>query len=243
MTFYLIVSLTALLIGLSKGGMGAVLAVLVTPLLSMVMPVSAAISLALPLLIFADVFALWFYWKTWDLRYIRLMLPSAVGGIVVGTVLLASLDNLTLRHILGIFIVIFVIYKLLSSRLTQLNYHPRDWHGVLAGAASGLGSALANTGAPPFTVYMLLQDLSPRVFVGTTTLFFALINLIKLPGLLFAGLMNFQTMLDTIWVLPLIPLGVYIGRVLVNRMNKDVFEQFMLVVLVIASVVLLAPPA
>ncbi len=245
MEYYVIIIIAAALVGLSKGGLGAMLGVLVTPMLSMVMPVQDAISLALPLLIFGDVFALYFYWKTWDMHYIRLMLPAAIPGIIVGTFLLARLDNITLRHILGIFTLIFVIYRVLSNRLSQLKYHPRDWHGYLGGAASGLGSALANNGGPPFTAYLLLQELSPEAFVGTATLFFAVVNLIKLPGLISAGLMDFSKLLGVIWVLPAIPICVFIGRIVIGRINKVAFEWFMLAVLTLASYMLLfvAPPA
>ncbi len=239
MEYYVIIITAAALVGLSKGGLGAMLGVLVTPALSMVMPVQDAISLALPLLIFGDVFALWFYWKTWDMHYIRLMLPAAIPGIIVGTFLLARLDNITLRHILGVFTLIFVIYRIASNRLKVLNYHPRDWHGYLGGAASGLGSALANNGGPPFTAYLLLQELSPEAFVGTATLFFAVVNLIKLPGLISAGLMDFSQLLGVIWVLPVIPIGVFIGRLVIGRINKVAFEWFMLAVLTLASYMLL----
>ncbi len=59
---------------------------------------------------------------------------------------------------------------------------------------------------------MLLQELSPQVFVGTATLFFAVVNPIKLPGLISAGLMDLHPLIGVIWVVPLIPLCVYIGR-------------------------------
>ncbi len=88
------------------------LGVLVTPALSMVMPVLDAISLALPLLLFGDVFALWFYWKTWDMHYIRLLLPLRCQVSSSGRFYLRTLDNLTLRHILGVFTLIFVIYRI-----------------------------------------------------------------------------------------------------------------------------------
>lgn len=239
MEFYVILIVVALVIGLAKGGMGAVLAVLATPMLSLVMPVSSAISLSLPMLMIADGFALWFYWKTWDMHTIRLLVPSAVLGIVAGTALLASLDNVTLRHVLGIFTLLFVVYKIADRWLRSLDYHPRRWHGYVAGAASGLGSALANTGGPPFTAYLLLQDVSPTVFVGTTTLFFAIVNAVKLPGLIFAGLLDFSRLLTVIWAVPLIPVGVYTGRWLVQRINKAAFDWIMLVVLVIAAAALL----
>src|SRR5579871_2675942 len=101
MVFYVVLILVALVIGLSKGGMGAVLGVLVTPMLSLVMPVATAISLALPLLMIGDLFALWSFWKTWDWHYIRLLLPFAIFGIVIGTYLLEKLDNTSLKHILA----------------------------------------------------------------------------------------------------------------------------------------------
>jgi uncharacterized membrane protein YfcA len=239
MEFYVVLIAVAFVIGIAKGGMGAGLAVLATPMLSLIMPVSSAISLALPMLMIADAFALWFYWKTWDMHYIRLLVPSAVLGIIVGTALLASLDNLTLKHVLGIFTLIFVIYRIADRWLRSLDYHPRRWHGYVAGVASGLGSALANTGGPPFTAYMLLQNVSPTVFVGTTTLFFAIVNAIKLPGLFLAGLMDLSRLLSVAWALPLIPVGVYAGRWMVRRINKTAFDWLMLVVLLIAAVALL----
>jgi uncharacterized membrane protein YfcA len=237
--FYVVLIFVALLIGLSKGGMGAVLGVLVTPVLSLVMPVTAAISLSLPLLMIGDVFALWFFWKTWDMHYIRLLVPSAILGIIVGTYLLATLNNLTLRHILGFFTLLFVVYKVADYRLKALDYQPREWHGYLTGVASGLGSALANAGSVPFTLYMLLQDVSPTVFAGTTTLFFAIVNVLKVPGFILTGLIDLNRLVSVLWVIPFIVAGVFVGRWMIKRIHKRAFEGFMLVVLVIASAVLL----
>lgn len=239
MLFYIIVAVVSLLIGLSKGGLGAALVVLVTPLLSQVMSVADAVSLSLPMLLIADVFALWLFWNKWDMYYIKLMIVPAILGIIVGTFMLANLPDLALRRILGVFTLTFVGYRMLSAQLTQLHFETRPWHGVLAGAASGLGSALANTGAPPFTAYMLLLKLPPLTFVGTTTLFFAIVNLIKLPGLIAADLFDLKDVIDTAWALPIIPAGVFLGRWLIHRINPHLFERFMLFVLLIAAGVLL----
>ena len=79
-------------------------------------------------------------------------------------------------------------FKIASDRLASLAYQPRKWHGYFAGWASGFGSTLANVGAPPFTAYLLLQPkMTPRRFVGTTTLFFAVMNLTKVPGFIALG--------------------------------------------------------
>lgn len=241
MQFTLIVVIVAvsLLIGLSKGGLGAALVVLTTPLLTLVMPAKQAVSTALPLLILADGLALWMYWKKWDMRYIRLMLPMAVIGVVIGTYLLATLPELTLRRLIGGFALIFVIYRLLDNQIKQIRYQPRRWHGWLAGGASGMASALANNGAPPFTAYMLLQEVDPVPFIGTTTLFFAVVNLLKVPTYLQSGILNFNDVLQVAWASPLIVAGVVLGRWLVRRMNRVVFEYVMLAVLTIAALILL----
>jgi len=239
MLYPIILVIVCLLIGLSKGGLGAALAVLAVPLLSQVMPVSAAQGVALPLLIVADWFALWAYRGTWNMHYIWRTIPFATIGIVVGTALLTGLPNQTLKHIVALFTLFFVLYRLFGDRLMTAEYQPRTWHAYFAGAISGLGSALANVGGPPFTAYMLLQKLEPLPFVGTITLFFAIVNALKLPGLMIAGIFDFSRLLSMIWVLPVLPIGVWIGRYVIKRINQRVFERFMLVMLVLTALILL----
>jgi uncharacterized membrane protein YfcA len=239
-TFFILV-LVALLIGFAKGGLGGPVPISMTaPLLSLIFPVSTAIGLVLPLLIFADLFALYFYRGKWDMYYIRLMLPAAIIGVVFGTLLLTTLSDEALRFVLGVFTLIAVVYRFASEFIKALTYSPRPWHGYLAGWASGFGSALANAGAPPFTAYLLLQPgVTPVTFVGTTTLFFAIVNLIKLPGFITSGALDVQQLLSIAWVAPIIPLGVWIGRKIIERINAKVFEYIMLVLLLILSLYLI----
>jgi hypothetical protein len=86
----LMIAAVGAVIGLAKGGLGPVMGALATPLLSQVMPVSQAVATALPLLMMGDVFALRAYWRDWDMRYIRLLVPAAVLGVLAGTYLLAE---------------------------------------------------------------------------------------------------------------------------------------------------------
>jgi len=238
----LVIVIVCVIIGLSKGGLGAALVVLCVPLLSLVMPVTQAISLTLPLLIFADVFALVAFWKLWDMHYVKLLLPPAIVGILIGTYVLASLDELTLRRVMGVFVLIFVVYKVvIEPRLLNATYQPQNWHGTLAGAISGFGSALANVGGPPFTIYMLFQpNVTPVAFAGTATLLFAIVNALKMPGLIAAHIFDLNDLTSVLWALPLIPVGVFIGRWAVKRLNRRRFDQIMLAVLTINAIFLLA---
>lgn len=244
-TFILVTALASLLIGLSKGGLGGPVPVaMLTPLMSLVIPASQAVGIVLPLLIFADVFALVIYWRKWDPQRVRLMLPIAIVGVVMGGLLLLLLadshQDLVLRRILGFFTLIVAVYKLASEQMRSLRYQPQNWHGYLAGWAAGFGSALANVGAPPFTAYMLLQKVDPTAFIGTTTLFFAIINILKLPfALMSRNILDIQLMLNIAWAFLLIPLGVWIGRTFVNRINPRSFEKLMLTLLFILGLFML----
>lgn len=240
MTSILIILLAGLLVGLSKGGLGGPVPVTLTvPLLSLVMPVSEAIAVTIPLLLFADVFALRIYWQKWDIRYVKLLLLPAVIGIVMGSLLLSSLSDDTLRRVLGIFTMIVFLYKVGGSSLAGLRYTPRVWHGYFAGWISGFASALANTGGPPFTAYMLLQNIDPTPFIGTATLFFAIVNFLKLPAYLAADVIDLSKLFGISWVLPLIPVSVWIGRKAVENMNAKTFEWLMMGLLLWASLSLI----
>jgi len=115
--------------------------------------------------------------------------------------------------VIGLFTLIVVVYKVGGGFLTKLEYQPRNWHGYLAGWASGFGSALANIGAPPFTAYMMLRKVPPVPFIGTTTLLFAIVNALKLPiTLLSSRVLDPHLLLSILWVVPLIPVGVLVGR-------------------------------
>jgi uncharacterized protein len=231
MDFSLVIFAAALLVGLVKGGFGPGLGALLVPLLSRTMPVSEAVGLTLPLLMVGDWFALPIYWRQWDSRALRLMLPAAVVGIVMGAVLLTILPDDVLRRILGCFTLLAVGYKLASDSLKSLRYSPHDWHGWLAGWGSGFGSALANVGAPPITAYLLLQRIQPIRFIGTTVLFFFIVNLLKLPLFLATGVIEVHRLTGVLWALPLIPVGVVCGRWLVKRLDARTFEWVMLFLL------------
>lgn len=233
--------LVALLIGLSKGGLGGPVPVSMTaPLLSLLMPVQAAIGVTLPLLMIADGFALYFFWRKWDMRYVKLMLPAALVGAVLGVLLLSTLSDDALRRILGAFTLVAVLYKLASDSGFLRKYQPRLWHGQLAGWGSGFASALANAGAPPFTAYMLLQeDITPITFIGTTTLFFAIINAFKLPFFLATGTLDIHRLFSILWIVPMIPVGVWLGRWLIHRINQLIFIRLMLFLLFLLGLWLL----
>lgn len=224
----------AILIGLSKGGLGGPFPVaLVAPLLSLVMPPQEAVPLMVPMLIFADFFAMKIYWRKWDAHLIRLMLPLGIVGVVMGGVLLARLDATILKVIIILSTLLIIGYRFAAQRLASIEYKPQNWHGYLAGWSSAVGSTLANAGAPTFTIYLLLQNVPPIPFIGTTTLFFAVLNWVKIPIFIQQDLLDIQRLLTLWWVLPLIPISVWVGRKSLDWIDQQLFERILLALLLV----------
>jgi uncharacterized membrane protein YfcA len=224
-------------IGFAKGGFNA-LGSLTTPLLSLVLPVAKAVGVLLPMLIVADAFALYSYWGEWEGRMVRRMLPAGAAGALVGTYLLIELPPNALRITLAIFVLSIVAYRLASNRLKRWRYAPRAWHAPAAGGLGGLASGMFNGGGPPINAYLLLQQLAPRAFIATTVLFFALLNMIKVPGFLYTGVLDVPVLLSLWWVFLFIPLGIVTARWLIVRVNQRVFERIVIVLLLCSSAVL-----
>jgi uncharacterized membrane protein YfcA len=238
--FFLTVAFVALLIGISKGGLGGTIGALATPLMALVMPTDKVIGLILPILMIGDVFAVAFYWRRWNRRLIILLIPGSIIGVTIGTFFITNAPTEFLRTTLGVIVLILAIYKLLEQRiLGWLTYKSRDWHGVLAGTVAGFSSALAHTGGPPVSIYLLMQEVTPWVFIATSALFFMILNWIKVPYYLYAGLFDLQRLRQICWLMPLVPLGVLIGRWAAGRVDRRTFEQVIIVLLLINGTLLI----
>jgi uncharacterized protein len=241
LSFYLMTAFVILLIGLSKGGLGGAAGGAATPLMALVMPPQLAIGLLLPLLMITDVFAVAAHWNRWDRRLLILLIPASLIGITLGTALITTISSEALRTGLGIFVLIFVIYKLYEARIQRsLHYEARNWHGYVAGAVAGFSSTLAHTGGPPITVYLLLQNITPRAFIATSAVYFAIINWLKVPYYIYAGILHPSQLLEIALLLPLVPVGVVLGRWLSVRIDKVTFERVIMVLLIVSAVLLLA---
>ncbi len=238
--FLIIFAFVAFLVGVAKGGFGGLMGALATPLMALVMPVDQVIGLVLPVLIFADLFAIAFHWRRWNGRLIVLLLPGAILGVTIGTLFITNAPTEALRLALGIIVLIFAIYKILENRiLGSLKYESRNWHGLLGGTIAGFSSALAHTGGPPISIYLLMQGITPRVFVATAALFFFTLNWIKVPYYFYAQLFDFQKLWGVAWLLPMVPLGAWFGRWISEKIEPKSFEVFVLVLLIVSALVLI----
>ena len=235
--FYCAAVPAVIILGLSKGGFSGV-GTAATPLLALYLPPLEAAALLLPVLISQDMISIYVYRRDWDARNLKVMLPGALAGMGLAWLVASFISDNAIRLMVGVIGVAFVA----SVWLRRAYMTPKTMGvagGVFWGGVSGFTSFMTQGGGPPFQVYVLPQRLPKLVLVGTTTMFFAVINAMKIVPYFMLGQFTSANLLTSIALLPVAIAANMTGVWLVRRTPTGLFYQIAYALLLVISVVLL----
>jgi hypothetical protein len=231
---WFVAGLAALLVGLSKGGL-AMAGALATPLLATVMSPVKAAALLLPIYVVSDWFGLYAYRREFDQRNLLILIPAAVFGIGVGWLSAALVSDRMVGLLIGIIGIAFCL-NAWRARKRTLAARPADIpRGLFWGAITGFTSFVSHSGGPPYHVYVLPQQLSKTVLVGTTTITFAAINLVKLLPYWQLGQLGVDNLRFSLLLMPVAIAGTFAGVWLVRIIPQRTYVVLVHVVLFIVS--------
>ncbi|HEX9964853.1 MAG TPA: sulfite exporter TauE/SafE family protein [Allosphingosinicella sp.] len=235
--FYVFAIPAVILIGLAKGGFSG-LGALGTPLMAIGIgdPIKAA-AVLLPILIVQDVIGVAAFRKSWDGRVLAAMLPGAVVGIALGYLLAARISPQAVMAVLGAISILFGAYRLWAERGGRIaaSSNSPSWVGGLFGVATGFTSQIAHAGGPPFQMWVMPRKLERNVFVGTSAIFFAAVNWIKVPAYLALGQFTGENALAAAVLLPVAILSSLAGLRLVRRVPVERFYRIVYVLMILAG--------
>ncbi|MVS99978.1 sulfite exporter TauE/SafE family protein [Devosia marina] len=223
--FVTIAVIAVLVVGLSKAGLLGGLGVVGVPLLTLVMAPREAAGMMLPVLLCMDAVAIWMYRKECDWSLIRIMLPGAAVGTLLGWAFWAVVSDSAVLLMVGVVTLLFVLDAILPLRKKLEGLPPSKPWGVFWGGIAGFTSFISHTGGPPFQIYTLPRRLPPAVYAGTTAFFFAIVNTAKLVPYYFLGQLNAQNLTLSAALAPVGLIGVCIGVYLVRRIDAKLFYR------------------
>ena len=218
-------ALAALCVGLSKTGFGG-LGIVSVSLFAQLFPAKESTGALLPLMIFADFFAVWFYRRHAHWPDLIKLLPATLAGIVCGWWLMPRIPDRTFTVLLGWVILglmaLTTAQRLRPSMMGRMGDHP--WLGLAAGSATGVTTMLANAAGAIAAFYFLARRMDKMTFVGTAAWFFLVVNLAKVPFSVQLGLINPDSLRFDALLLPIVLAGAVAGRVLLRRVPQRLFE-------------------
>jgi uncharacterized membrane protein YfcA len=222
--FYFVAIPSVILMGLAKGGFAGVGA-LAMPLLALVISPVQGAAILLPVLIVQDAVGVWAFRRSWDRGILMLMIPTAAVGIVLGYLLAARVSAMAVLAALGAISIIFAAYRLWTSRggSVQTSRNASPILGAMLGVTAGFTSQIAHAGQPPFQMWVLPKGLSPAALVGTTAIFFAVINWLKVPAYVALGQFTRENLLAAAVLTPLAIASTLAGVWLVRRISPERF--------------------
>lgn len=231
--FYAFAIPAVIILGLAKGGFAG-LGILAVPLMALsTSPVQAA-SITLPILIVQDVVSVWAFRHSWDRRILLLMVPSAAAGIAAGYALAAFVSAAAVELAVGLVSVAFAVLRLVAR-----GEQPAAGHSPVAGAfwgaVAGFTSQIAHAGGPPFQIYVLPKHLARDTFIGTSALFFAIVNWMKVPAYAALGQFTRENLLTAGALMPVAIGSTVAGVWLARRISVDRFYTMIYALLLVVG--------
>ncbi len=228
------------LAGISKGGLGGGgLAVMAVPLMSLIIAPPQAAAIMLPLLCAMDAMGIWVYRRAWSGQALAILIPAAVVGIVFGAVTFRILNSDMIRLLVAAVALSFSVNWLLNRGRLRPAARSNALKGGFWGSLAGFTSFIAHAGGPPLNVYLLPLRLEKNAYIGTCVVFFAAVNLVKIPPYYWLGQFTPENLWTSAALLPLVPIGMGIGIWAQKRVNERVFYGLCYVALIVTGLKLL----
>ena len=223
-------------VGLSKGGLGG-LGQLGVPFLALaVSPVQSA-AIMLPILIVMDMVSLWSWRGYRDMATLKVMLPGAMIGIFIGYMTARIVSDDAVKLIVGLIGLWFALRSIFPSEAAR---GPGKAHnapaGTFWGAVTGFTSFVAHAGGPPYQIYTMPLKQDPKLFTGTSVVFFAIVNAVKLIPYFALGQFDATNLSLSAVMFPLAVVSTMAGAWIVARMRAEIFYPYMIGMLLLVSI-------
>ena len=230
---------SAWLVGVSKSGLKGI-AMVTIPLLAHFYGGMASAGILVPFLVFGDMFAIRYYYKSLKWQHIKKLYPYALAGIALALVVGKLITDAQFRNIIAISVLLclaLIFYRDFSGGSD--NFTQKNWFARTLGVTGGFATMIGNAAGPIFNLYLLSMRLPKKSFIATGAVFYISLNFLKIPlHIVVWDSISLQTLQMNFVMLPAVWLGSLTGKWLVRFIPEREFRIFVTIVIAISSVML-----
>lgn len=236
---WLLAFLGVFLLGFSKSGIKGI-GVVIVLIMAFVFGGKASTGVLIPLMILADIFAVIYYHRHTQWKFLIKLLPSMVVGVLIGVWFGNDISEQLFKQVMAVFILITVIIMIYMDRKKQKSIPTNKLFSNGMGLLSGITSMIGNLAGAFASIYLLAMRLPKNEFIGTAAWLFFIINVFKLPFHVFVWkTVNSETVVLNLILAPGVIIGFFVGVQLVKLIHNDLYRKFILAVTASGAITIL----
>jgi hypothetical protein len=197
----------------------------------------ASTGILLPMMMTADLFAIFVYRRNVDRPALVRLLQWTVLGVLIATFTGAFIDERVFTILLFVTIVSGLIL-VVAGEFGARPVPPEHWaFAAFIGTIAGFATMIANAASPIVAIYLLAMGYTRDRFIGTGAWFYLIINVIKLPGHIFIWrTIDVESLALSAVGVPAIVIGVVVGRFLVRLIPQRAYRYIVVAAVVISTI-------
>ena len=233
-----ILCICALLIGVNKTALPGI-GILPVVLLADTFDSRLSTGMQLLMLAWADIMAVVYFRRSADWRIILRLLPWSLLGLGIGWWILGYIppeNNAAMKLLIGWIVIGLLVLNFIRKRLDPEKIPSGIVPSAFYGSLMGSTTMLANAAGPVSAIYLLSMKLPKEQYMGSGAWLFLIVNWIKVPMFWYQGRITREVLLADLWMIPLLIAGGFLGIVLFKRLPQKLFENIVMVLVVVAAV-------
>lgn len=238
-TTWIIAFIAAVILGISKAGIKGIGIIIVT-LMALAFGAKESTGLMVPLLIVGDIFAVVYYNRHAQWKYIIRFLPWMILGLLIGVFVGKDLPENTFKYGMSAIILASVVlmYWWDIRKSKSVPSHPA--FGGFTGIMAGFTTMIGNLAGAFSNIYFLAMRLPKNVFIGTAAWLFLIINTIKLPFHIFIWkTITKESLLIDLKLVPAVLVGLFLGIRLVKIIKEKFYRKMILILTALGAILIL----
>jgi len=232
------VGFAVFLLGLSKSGIKGI-GIIIVVILALVFGEKASTGILLPMLISADIFAVVYYNSHAQWKYIKILMPWMIIGVLVGVWIGNDISETIFKRLMAVIIIASVIIMFFSESRKSDQVPSDKLFSSGMGFLAGFTTMIGNLAGPISNIYFLAMRFPKNEFIGTAAWLFFIINVFKLPFHFFVWkTVTKETLILNTVLIPVVLCGFFLGAYIVKFISNINYRRFILIVTAIGGVIL-----
>ena len=237
LTFYILTIVFIATLVRSTFGFGESL--IAVPLLIILIPIEVAVPLSVLISIFIAAIIVVQDRKQIHFNSAKWLIIFAALGIPIGLFLLIYGNEKITKALLGVLIIVYSVYSLLSKNTFHLKTDNKLWLFACGFLSGILGGAYGLNG-PPLVIYGNLRGWSAKTFRATLQAYFLPASIIGMFGYWYKDLWDWNVTYYFLISIPVIIPAIFLGRYFNHQLKDGTFLKYVFVGLIFIGILLLS---